>query len=69
MWDFKGCGVQRLQGKTLGPKIRTSEDPTALLNHSCHIIIIEVETCISPTPINYVTYWALSHPIIITFLE
>ena len=56
MWDFKGCGVQRLQGKTLGPKIRTSEDPTALLNHSCHIIIIEVETCISPTPINYATY-------------
>ena len=28
MWDSKGCGVQRLQGKTLGPKIRTSEDPT-----------------------------------------
>ena len=28
MWDFKGCGVQRLQGKTLGSKIRTSEDPT-----------------------------------------
>ena len=65
MWDFKGCGVQRLQGKTLGPKIRTSEDPTALLNHSCHIIIIEVETCISPTPINYAIYWVLSRLIIL----
>ena len=28
MWDSKGCGVKRLQGKTLGPKIPTSEDPT-----------------------------------------
>ena len=34
----------------------------SLLNHSCHIIIIEYETCVSPTPINYATYWALAHP-------
>ena len=37
----------------------------SLFNHSCHIIIFEDETCISPTPINYATYWALSHPIIL----
>ena len=23
MWDTKGCGVKRLQGKALGPKICT----------------------------------------------
>ena len=34
----------------------------SLLNHSCHIIIIEDKTRISPTPINYATYWALAHP-------
>ena len=28
----------------------------SLFNHSCHIIIIEDETCIFPTPINYATY-------------
>ena len=32
----------------------------SLLNHSCHIIIIEDETCIFPTPINYAIYWALA---------
>ena len=37
----------------------------SLCNHSCHIIIIEDETYISPTPINYATYWVLSHPIIL----
>ena len=36
----------------------------SLLNYSYHIIIIiiEDETCISPTPINYATYWVLAHP-------
>ena len=34
----------------------------SLLNYFCHIIIIEDETCISPTPINYATYWVLAHP-------
>ena len=33
----------------------------SLFNYSCHIIIIEDETCIFPTPINYATYWALAH--------
>ena len=37
----------------------------SLLNHSCHIIIIENETCISPTLINYATYWTLSHSILL----
>ena len=37
----------------------------SLCNHSFHIIIIEDEICISPTPINYATYWALSHSIIL----
>ena len=32
----------------------------SLFNHFCHIIIIEDETCISPTPINYATY-SLTH--------
>ena len=37
----------------------------SLFDHYCHIIIIEDETCISPTPIKYATYWALSHSIIL----
>ena len=37
----------------------------SLLNHSCHIIIFEDKTCISPTPISYATYWALFHSIIL----
>ena len=37
----------------------------SFFNHSYHIIIIENKTCISPTPINYATYWALFDPILL----
>ena len=36
----------------------------SLFNHSYHIIIIEDETCTSPTTINYATYWDLAHAIL-----
>ena len=40
MWDSKGCGVKDCKAKdckakALGPKIRTSEDPTdVILNYN-----------------------------------
>ena len=37
MWDSKGCGVKGYKAKTLGPKIRPSEEPTKHIHNNCYV--------------------------------
>ena len=68
MWDSKGCGVKRLQDKTLGPKIRTSEDPTLTISKRSTIgnnsLILHIYIIIRK---HYHTYFELIHAFYIWF--